>query len=927
MNRNFNEIIIGNKKVGGNNPCFIIAEIGINHNGIFDNAIKMIDAAKEAGCDAVKFQAFKAEKMYSKKAGKMKFNNLVYPIYERVKTFELPLDWVPKLKKYCDSKKIIFFSSVCDEESADTIDKFSDCFKLTSYSINHPSLQTYVAKKGKPIIFSTGGAKLEEVKEALNNIKKDNNQIAILQCTIKYPCPLEDANLGVIRMFKKIFPSCVIGYSDHTANPTKAPIAAVALGAKIIEKHITLDKKMTGPDHSFALEPQDLKKMVMCIRETERRIENGERIKIDKRLLGCSDKKAAKCERYLIDFAYSALFAVKDIKKGDVFTKENIAVLRKSNFKQGIEPKYYERILGRRAKSDINSGIPLTKKDIRKNIVAIIQARVGSHRLKNKVLMKIKDKAILEWVILRVKESKLLDNVVVATSEEKGNEKVVEIARKNKVDCFVGSENDVLGRIYEAARKFNADTIIRVTADEPLIDPKVIDLCIKNHLKEKADYTTTTQRRTFPKGVDAEVLSFNCLKKVNEIAKKDYDREHVTSFILSNKNVFRIKNVETKRLKRNYALTVDEMHDFKFVEEIFNHFGNKLFYTKEIIDFLDKRIVIRVDGSNKGGLGHVYRCLILAKELKKRGYFVSFISQDIDDIPKRIKKEGFEAITLSKDSNEKQRAKELVEILKSKRPNILITDLIEINFDFSDEVKKIGVKIICVDILGKIKFKPHVVINRTLVKERYKNYNFNSNIKYYLGPKYEILNKSFELANKTKRSIDRKVKNVLVTLGGSDPENLCPRVIKALEGLGVNVNIVMGPAYHNIKQIKDVLRAIKNKNDFKLLYDIDNMAQLMLKSDIAITAGGLTLLELAATGTPAIVCCEVPHQVENANAIQRKGTVVNLGLLPDKDKIKESFLELANKPIKRKYMSWRGKRITDGKGLERVCEIIGDFIK
>lgn len=922
MNKNFNEFSIGNRKIGGDNPCFIIAEIGINHNGIFENAIKMIDAAKEAGCDAVKFQVFKAEKMYSKKAGNIKFNSLVYPIYERVKSFELPPEWIPKLRGYCYRKEIIFFSSVCDEKSADLIDKYVGCFKLTSYSINHFTLQTHVAKKGKPVIFSTGGAELREVKEALENMKKDNNKLAVLQCTIKYPCPLKDANLNVIRLFNKIFPGCVIGYSDHTAHPTKAPVAAVALGAKIIEKHITLDKKMKGPDHSFALEPMELKRMVVAIRETERKMKNKEKISIDKKLLGYKNKETTKCERYLREFAYSKIFAVKNIKKGEMFTENNAAVLRKSNFKGGLDPKHYEKIIGRKARTDIISGIPLTKDKVKKNIVAIIQARVGSHRLKGKVLMKIKGKTILEWVLSRVKRSKFIDYAVIATSEEKGNEKIAAIAKKNNVGCFIGSENNVLERMCLAAKKFNADVVIRVTADEPLIDPKVIDLCIKEHLREKADYTTTTQKRTFPKGVDAEVLSFNCLKKTNELAKKDYDREHVTSFILSNQNMFKIKNVETKKLNRNYALTVDDIYDFRFVESIFNHFRDKPFYTREIIDFLDKRITIRVDGSNKGGLGHIHRCLILAKELRQKGYYIDFISQDIDNVPAMLKKEGFEVTTISSRSSEEKRAKELVRILKFKRPRILITDLIEINYDFSDEIREMGIKIICVDILGKIKFKPDVVINRTIVKERYKNYDFNSGIKYYLGPKYEVLSKNFEQANKARRKINRNVKNVLVTLGGSDPENLCPRVIKALDGLEINTSIVIGPAYKNIEQIKKTLNTIKNKKDFRLLYNVDDLVQFMLNSDITITAGGLTLLELAATGTPALVCCEVPHQVENANAIQKKGAVINLGLLPDKDEIRKSFLELVNKPMKRKYMSWRGKMITDGKGIERVCNIV-----
>ncbi|MBW2975069.1 UDP-2,4-diacetamido-2,4,6-trideoxy-beta-L-altropyranose hydrolase [Candidatus Woesearchaeota archaeon] len=913
-------IKIKNRQIGGGSPCFIIAEVGINHNGSFKNALKLIDAAKESGCDAVKFQVFKAENMYSKKAGNIEFNKLVYPIYNRVKEFELPPEWVPELKEYCRKKDIIFFSSVCDEESADFMDKYIDIFKLTSYSITHLPLQEHIAKKGKAVIFSTGGANLDEVKRAYNNISGYNKKIAILQCIAKYPCPLEYANVNVIKKLQRTFPEAIIGYSDHTADPVKVPSAATAVGAKIIEKHITLNKNMPGPDHSFALEPHELKKMVNAIRATEEKIRGRKRIRIDRILLGKEEKKTEKIETYLRNFAFRAIFAGKNIKKGEELTKENICILRKGKFKYGLEPEYYDKIIGKKALRDLEEGKPIRLDGIKKNTVAIIQARLNSERLNKKVLMDIGNKSILELIIHRLKKSKKIDNIIIATSTNKENDRIASLAEKLKIDCFRGSEEDVLERIFNAAKKFKADIVVRITADEPLIDPKIVDRAISGHIEKKSEYTSTTIKRTFPKGVDVEVLNFNCLKKLNSIVKTKYGREHVTSYIHNNKGKFRINSLETKKLKRRYILTVDEIHDLKFIKELFDHFRSDDFYTEEIIKFLDRRISIRVDGSNKGGLGHVYRCLALAKELRKEGFDIQFIMQDLDDVPEKIKEEGFDVVKIKKGLNEREREEEFIEILRIKRTRLVIIDLLKIDYDFSDKIKELGIKIVSLDILGKMRLNPDVIINRSIIEERHKNYNFNLCTKFYLGPRYEILDGDFGNAHRIKRKIHKKVRNVLLTLGGSDPKNLSPRVIEALDNPGLNINVIIGPAYKNTKQIEDMLE--KSKGSFKVFYNIKNMARFMLGSDIAITAGGKTLYELAATGTPALICCEVPHQVENAGAFEKRGSVINLGLYPSRKKIREMFVQLSKNHRKRALMSKAGKKIVDGMGLKRVADII-----
>lgn len=361
------QISIGKKKIGAGSPCFIIAEIGINFDGEYEKAVKLIDSAYMAGCDAVKFQLFKSERMYVATAGKYKTSQgKTENIIDIVKKGELPEAWILKLKKYANNKGLEFFATACDEQSADILQKYNvPAYKIASYEITHIPLLRHIAKKQKPVIFSCGGADLKEVCEALDVFRQEKNKnIALLHCVAQYGAPLENLNLNIITALKHAFPEIVIGYSDHSKDAVSAPVAAVKLGAKIIEKHITLDKNSKGPDHSFALEPFDLKKMVQAIRQAEQDIKDGKEIKINPALLGSSARKTYENEKDR-GFAYRCVFAKKDIKKGQVFSKSNIAVLRPGQAKRGLEPKYYEVLVkGRKATRNIKKDTSLGWDDI-----------------------------------------------------------------------------------------------------------------------------------------------------------------------------------------------------------------------------------------------------------------------------------------------------------------------------------------------------------------------------------------------------------------------------------------------------------------------------------------------------------------------------------------------------------------------------------
>jgi len=319
---------------------FIIAEAGVNHNGSLDLAYQLIDVAKDAGADAVKFQTFKAENVVSKLADKAEYQKKTTGSdksqLEMIKKLEISFEDFIKLKKYCDKKGIMFLSTPFDHQSIDFLHDLIDIYKIPSGEIiNYPYLK-HIASKNKPIIMSTGMANLGEVEEAINTIKKINSKakISLLHCTTNYPTPYEEVNLKAMQTLAAAF-KLPVGYSDHTLG-IEVPIAAVAMGAKIIEKHFTLDKNLSGPDHKASLEPGELKEMVKAIRNIEKS-------------LGDGIKKPNKSEIEIMKVARKSIVASKNIKKGEIFAKTNISVKRPGT---GISPMRWNEVIGQKANRD-----------------------------------------------------------------------------------------------------------------------------------------------------------------------------------------------------------------------------------------------------------------------------------------------------------------------------------------------------------------------------------------------------------------------------------------------------------------------------------------------------------------------------------------------------------------------------------------------
>ena len=332
------KIRVGGKHIGEEEPCFIIAEAGSNHNGSLEQAKKLIDVAAEAGADAVKFQIFKAEDLYSKYTPE--FNYLKgQNTYELIKSVETPREWIKELAGYCKEKNIDFLASVFDFEAIDILDKYVPAFKIASFEIADLELLKYAAGKGKPVIISTGMANLGEIEDAITAIRSVGNEdIILLHCNSLYPTPVEIVNLRAIETMKTAF-KVPVGFSDHTLG-IHIPIAAVAIGACMIEKHFTLDRNLPGPDHSFAIEPDELKEMVRCIREAEKAKGSGIKEKSDSE----SEEMYVKARR--------SIHAKVDIPKGTKITKEMLIIKRPG---YGIKPKFVDVVVGREAKKDIKA--------------------------------------------------------------------------------------------------------------------------------------------------------------------------------------------------------------------------------------------------------------------------------------------------------------------------------------------------------------------------------------------------------------------------------------------------------------------------------------------------------------------------------------------------------------------------------------------
>ena len=343
------EIKINDRLIGVGHPAYIIAEMSANHNQDFNQAVRIIEAAKEAGADAVKLQTYTPDTItidcdndYFRIKGTIWEGKNIYELYSEAYT---PWEWQPDLKKIANDLGMDLFSTPFDHTAVDFLEKMDvPAYKVASFELVDLTLLRKIAQTGKPIIMSIGMATLSEIDEAVSAIREaGGNQLALLKCTSAYPAAPDEMNLLTIPHLSEAF-DVPTGLSDHTLG-IAVPVAAVVLGACIIEKHFTLSRKVSGPDSAFSLEPHEFKEMVDAIRTAEK-------------ALGEVSYEITEKQKESRAFRRS-LFVVKDIKKGEEFTEENVRSIRPG---LGLPPKYYDILLGKRVNRDVERGTAVSWK-------------------------------------------------------------------------------------------------------------------------------------------------------------------------------------------------------------------------------------------------------------------------------------------------------------------------------------------------------------------------------------------------------------------------------------------------------------------------------------------------------------------------------------------------------------------------------------
>lgn len=341
-------IKINSRLIGDHQSVFIIAELSANHQQNINLAIKTIKAAKKSGADAIKFQTYTADtitfnstnKYFQIKHGTIWDGTTLYKLYKQAYT---PWEWQPKLKKVAGDLGLVCFSSPFDETAVDFLEKMRvPAYKIGSPEIVDIPLLAYIARKKKPMVIATGTASLSDIDLAIKTCQKNgNNKIILLKCVSGYPAPLDELNIRTISFLRKKFKK-LIGLSDHSLS-INVTVAAVSLGAVVLEKHFILDRQLGGPDAQFSLEPQEFSNMVKAVRETEK-------------ILGDYRYKITAEMRRARQFAPS-IFVVQDIQKNERFSRENIKTIRPGD---GLPPKYYDQIIGKKARRDIKRATPLS---------------------------------------------------------------------------------------------------------------------------------------------------------------------------------------------------------------------------------------------------------------------------------------------------------------------------------------------------------------------------------------------------------------------------------------------------------------------------------------------------------------------------------------------------------------------------------------
>ena len=558
---------------------FVIAEIANSHEGSLSKAKKLVEYASVAGADAVKFQKFTADEL-------VESNHKDHNLFKNLEMTSK--DW-KVLINFAKSKKLNVFVDVFGVKSLRSVLKLKiDGLKIHSSDLNNPFLLRLLSKLHYPLLVSAAGANLNEIDESLSVLRKTRKEIVIMHGFQGYPTKVTDLKLNNITDLKRRY-NIPIGISDHISGNSElamiVPLLANALGATIIEKHITLDRSKKGIDYYSALEPDEFKHFVKLVRMSNKALTNGD-LSLNMNELEYRKKhKKNAIANYLI--------------KRNTILEEKMFDFKRSNSRS--ESISYFDFVGKRVEKNIPKGSVITSDFLDKKshkVVAVLACRIGSGRLFAKPLQPIGDRTILELIISQLKTSSILDEIVLAISENPGNEVFENFAKEKNLKFIRGDDNDVLQRLITSAKFVNAGTILRVTTENPFFYWEGIDNLIKKHHKGSYDLTTY---KNMPLGSSLEIIKLNALELSHKSGSSKHRSEFCTLFINQNPKRFKICRIVEKGLNRpDIRLTVDTPQDLWVARIIHNNLGKnkKPIPLRKIIRFLDNNPKIKDINSN-----------------------------------------------------------------------------------------------------------------------------------------------------------------------------------------------------------------------------------------------------------------------------------------------------------------------------------------
>jgi N,N'-diacetyllegionaminate synthase len=554
-----------NKSIFSNNPL-VIAEMANSHEGKLSQAKEITEAAARSGANAIKYQKFTAKELAEP-------THELYSLYQKL---EMSLTEWNNLISFAQSKKLKVFVDIFGIKSLKDFSKFKiDGYKIHSADVSNPTILNYFSSKNTPILLSVAGSLPNEIDNALRILSKTKKEIVLMHGFQGYPTKINDLNLLRIHSLENKF-GLPVGLMDHLSGDSQIasqiPLLGIAMGAQVIEKHITLDRSLKGLDYYSALNPDEFSNMVSSI-------------KMIKKSFGSSKLDLSKNEiTYRLQHKKNPI-SKKSIKKDSILKSNQFNYLR-SKQKVSAVMDFDGKILSKNIKKDTI----LTKNYLKKStkIAAIIACRVDSSRLFAKPLQLVNRIPIISLLINQLKKSKRIDEIVLAISENPGNEFFINFARENKIKFVTGNDTDVLKRLIQGAEYVNADIIFRTTAENPFIYWEGIDDVIDSHISKKSDFTVVED---VPLGCGFEIINTDAFRKSHTKGTKKHRSELCSLYIFENQNKFKIqKYIPPKLFQRpEIRLTVDNPQDLWVVRIISDNLqsNGKPIKLHKIISFLD----------------------------------------------------------------------------------------------------------------------------------------------------------------------------------------------------------------------------------------------------------------------------------------------------------------------------------------------------